>query len=136
MNRQLICIECPQGCALAMDIEDGKLISASGNKCPKGLVYARAEVENPQRIFTSAVLCLGMELKMLPVRTNQPIPRAKVFEAGVEIKKIRMDRPVSIGEVIVKNFLNLEVDLIATRSNSKKRENVWIRILKLKKKIK
>ncbi len=119
MNKQIICIECPQGCALAMEIEGGKLISAGGNKCPKGLVYARAEAENPQRIFTSTVLCLGLELKMLPVRTNQPIPRGKVFEAGVEVKKIRVDRPVSVGEAVVKNFLNLGVDLIATRTNYK-----------------
>jgi CxxC motif-containing protein len=120
MNKEIICIECPQGCVLSADIADGKLISASGNKCPKGLVYAQAEVENPQRIFTSTVLCLGLEFKMLPVRTNQPIPRAKVFEAGVEIKKIRVDRPVSVGEAVVKNFLNLGVDLIATRTNLKK----------------
>ena len=103
---------------LAVDIADGKLIKAGGNRCHKGLVYARAEVENPQRIFTSTVLCSGLELKMLPVRTTQPIPKAKIIEVGLEVKKIRVDKPVSVGEAVVKNFLSLGVDLIATRNNS------------------
>jgi len=118
MMRNLTCIECPQSCVLSVDIENSKLSKVSGNNCPKGETYAKSEVEDPQRIFTSTVLCIGLDLKMLPVRTNQPIPKNKIIEAGNEVKKIRVTNPVFLGEIIKKNFLELQVDLIATRSAS------------------
>ncbi len=116
MNRQIICIECPHGCVLDVDIENDKVIKVIGNKCPKGEIYANSEVQNPVRFFTSTVLCLRLDLKMLPVRTTRPIPKAKLLEAGMEVKKIRITNPVSAGQVIENNFLGLGVDLVATRS--------------------
>ncbi len=114
-TRQMTCIECPMGCNLIADIENCRLVKASGNKCPKGEAYARSEVENPQRFFTSTVLCLGLDLRMLPVRTSLPIPKPKVIEAGSAVKKIKITEPVSEGQIIVKGFLGLEADLVATR---------------------
>jgi CxxC motif-containing protein len=115
MTKKLTCVECPKGCRLIVDIENSKVIKVTGNKCPKGEPYAAAEIENPVRILTSTVLCLGLGLKMLAVRTDKPIPKSRVFEAIKEIKKIRVTVPLKSGEIIVKNFLGLGVNLIATR---------------------
>ena len=118
MNRQMICIECPLGCVLSVDVENCKLVKVSGNKCLKGEIYAKSEVEDPQRIFTSTVLCVGLDLKMLPVKTNQPIPKSKIIDAGIEVKKIKVTKRVCAGEIIQKDFLGLQADLVATRPAS------------------
>ena len=115
MTKKLTCIECPKGCVLAVDVENSRVIKVTGNQCPKAEQYAISEIENPSRILTSTVLGQGLILKMIPVRTNKPIPKSRIFEAMAEIKKIRVGRPLTSGEVIVKNFLGLDADLIATR---------------------
>ena len=113
--RKLTCIECPKGCRLTVDVENGKVIKAAGSECPKGENYAIFEIENPSRILTSTVLGPGLSLKMIPVRTDNPIPKSRIFEAMKEIKKIKVKRPLNAGDIIVKDFLSLGVNLIATR---------------------
>lgn len=115
MTKKFTCIECPKGCRLSVDIENNKVIKVSGNECPKGEKYAASEIENPVRILTSAVLCLGLSLKMVSVRTDKPIPKSRIFDAMNEIKKIKVTRPLKAGDIIVKNFLGLNVNLISTR---------------------
>lgn len=115
MTKKLTCIQCPKSCSLNVDIENCRLVHVSGNLCPKGEEYATTEVENPRRVLTATVLAQGLSLKMVPVRTNEPISKAKIREAAAEIKKIRVTRPLNAGDVIVADFLGLGVDLIATR---------------------
>ena len=115
MIKRMTCIECPKGCRLAVDVESGKVIKVTGNECPKGEKYAISEVENPARILTSTILGQGLELKMISVRTDKPIPKSRIFEAMNEVKKIKVQKPLSAGNVIVKNFLGLDVNLISTR---------------------
>jgi len=117
MIKRMTCIECPKGCLLSVTIDDnGAVAQVSGNKCPKGVIYAKAEVENPVRILTSSVLAQGLSLKMIPVRTDKPIPKTKLVDSMNEIRKIRITQPVSAGDIIVTNFLGLGVNLIVTRS--------------------
>jgi len=101
---------------LSVDIENCRVVKVVGNKCPKGEKYAVTEVESPVRILTSSVLAEGLAMKMIPVRTDKPIPKHKLIEAMAEIKKIRIRKEVAIGETIMNNFLGLGVDLIATRN--------------------
>jgi CxxC motif-containing protein len=115
MNKNLICIECPKGCGLSLDIENCRIVNVTGNACPKGKEYAISEIEHPSRILTSTALAEGLALRMIPVRTDSAIPKAKILEAMEEIKKIRINKPVSIGEIIVKDFLGLGVNLVSTR---------------------
>ena len=118
MIKKLTCIECPKGCLLSIDIENCRVVKVSGNECPKGEKYAVQEIENPMRILTSAVLAEGLSLKMVPVRTDKPIPKSKIMEAMGEIKKIRLKSSIKTGSVIVENFLGLGVNLLATRNAS------------------
>lgn len=115
MNKILTCIECPKSCALSVDIENCRVIRISGNECPRGKDYAVSEIENPLRVLTSAVLAEGLCLKMVPVRTDKPLPKSRIFEAIDQIRKIKIDKPVSAGDVIKENLLGLGVNLIATR---------------------
>ena len=40
-TRELTCIGCPMGCALTVKMEEGNVISVSGNTCQQGDIYAR-----------------------------------------------------------------------------------------------
>ena len=67
-TRELTCIGCPMGCALTVKMEEGNVVSVSGNTCQQGDIYARKEVTNPTRIVTSIVPVTGSkEEKMISV---------------------------------------------------------------------
>jgi CxxC motif-containing protein len=114
-TKKITCIDCPQGCQLEVSIEKGYVVKVTGQKCPKGEKYAHQETENPQRTLTSTILTDGLKLKMVPVRTSLPIPKSQVLTAMAEIMKVRLNQPVKVGAVIIKDLLGLGADLIATR---------------------
>ena len=114
MIKKMVCIECPNGCVLEADM-DSKPMKITGNKCPKGVNYAISEIENPRRMLTSSVLTEGLALKMVPIRTDRPMPKKDLLGAMEEIKKIRLRKPVAVGDIIVRDLLGLGVDLVATR---------------------
>lgn len=120
-TKKFTCIECPRGCTLSVDIENCKAVKVTGNGCPKGVAYAITEVECPARILTATVIADGLMLKLIPVRTDKPIPKTDLFKAMEEIRKIRILRPVKCGDVIEENFLGLGVKLIATREATEDR---------------
>ena len=92
-----------------------RVVKVSGHECPKGEKYAASEIENPVRILTSVVLAENLPLRMVPVRTDKPIPKPKLLDAMDEIKRIRLKKGVRPGDIIIENFLGLGVNLIATR---------------------
>ena len=110
--KEFICIVCPRGCHLKVDDN----MNVTGNTCPRGKVYALNEITNPTRMITSTVAIESTELKRLPVMTSNPIPKGKIFEVMAEINKVRIKAPVKINDVIIKNVLGLDSDIIATRN--------------------
>ena len=115
MTKKMVCIECPKSCVLSVDIENCKVTKVTGAKCPRGVKYAMAEAESPARLFTATAIAEGLDLKLVPVRTNKPIPKKDIFRAVEEIKKLRIRTPLKAGDAIVENFLGLGVKLLATR---------------------
>jgi CxxC motif-containing protein len=114
MIKKMVCIECPNGCVLTVNT-DSKPIMVTGNKCPKGIEYAISEIESPERMLTSSVLTEGLTLKMVPVRTDRPIPKKDLFRAMEEIKKIRLRKTVAVGDIVIKDILGSGANLIVTR---------------------
>ncbi len=49
------CIRCPRGCSVAVHFDDEKIVEVSGNACPRGNSYARAEVTHPVRTVTTTI---------------------------------------------------------------------------------
>ncbi|MFA5119020.1 MAG: DUF1667 domain-containing protein [Candidatus Omnitrophota bacterium] len=118
MKKNLTCIECPKGCSLLVEIEGEKVKRVNGNKCPKGEKYACLEIEHPMRVLTSTVTASGLSIKMVPIKTDRPIPKSKIKEAAGELKKIKVAKPLKTGEVICKNFLGLGANIVACREVS------------------
>jgi len=120
-TKSLICIRCPIGCNLEVTIDNNN-ITVTGNQCKRGENYAKTEITNPTRILTSTVKVSNGELKRLPVRTKESIPKDKIFEAMSIINKVTVEAPIKVGDIIIKNILDTNIDVIATRSISKIKE--------------
>jgi len=118
MIRELTCIECPTGCAMTVAVEDGRAVHVEGNGCRRGHDYAVAEVEHPQRLLTTTVPARGLSVRMVPVRTSRPIPRAARADAMREIRKVCVSDAVKVGDVVLHDLLGLGVDVVATRAVS------------------
>ena len=139
--KEIICITCPKGCHLKVDEET---FAVTGNSCPRGAVYGANELRNPVRVVTSTVVvepvgagiarpqnpdCLprtsdacpyegsGKDLpRRLPVKTDRPIPKGKMFEVMEEIAKVRVKPPVTVGEVLITNVAGTEGNVVATKN--------------------
>lgn len=109
---KLICIVCPRGCHLEVD----ENLNVTGNSCKRGLEYGKSELTNPTRMITSTVMLENSLIARLPVMTDKPIPKNKIFEVMNEINKVKTKCPVKIHDIIIENVLGLGVNIIATRT--------------------
>ena len=112
----LICIGCPLGCPLTVEMEGQEILSVSGNTCKNGEKYARKELTNPTRIVTSTVRVAGGKLAMVSVKTESDIPKGKIFDCVKALKEVEVTAPVKIGDVIVENVAGTGVNIIATKN--------------------
>ena len=112
----LICIGCPLGCPLTVEMEGNEVKSVSGNTCPRGDAYAKKELTNPTRIVTSTVRVSGGKLAMVSVKTQSDIPKDKIFDCVKALKDVEVPAPVKIGDVIVENVAGTGVNVIATKN--------------------
>ena len=117
-TRQLTCINCPLGCQLTVEIEDGEVVRVSGNTCKRGEVYGRKEVTNPTRIVTSSVRVYGAQsgATTLSVKTKTDVPKRKIFEVVGCLKGVAVPAPVHTGDVILRDVAGTGVDIVATKT--------------------
>ena len=117
-RKELICIGCPLGCNLTVEMDGGQVVSVNGNTCKRGDDYARKELTDPRRIVTSTVPVSGGNLPVVSVKTASDIPKGKIRECLCALKGVTLTAPVQIGDVIVENVADTGVDVIATKSIS------------------
>ena len=114
-KRELICIGCPMGCPVTVELEGGEIVNVTGHTCKRGDVYARKEVTNPTRIVTSTVMVEGGTADMVSVKTRGDVPKGKIFECVQALKGLTVQAPVRIGDVILSDAAGTGVDIIATK---------------------
>ena len=134
MEKNMTCIACPRGCRLLVTysqkpadpktglnsvgvtkpgaIDEDPVIT--GNRCPKGIDYARQELKNPVRILTSTVATTSPGGIRMPVKTSEEIPKERMKEAMAVIHETVMSRPGIPGDVVIEDFIGLKVNLVAT----------------------
>ena len=116
----MTCIQCPRGCrVIVTTTPEGAVASVTGNACDKGDVWARKEIEGPERTLTTSVRVLRGQEELVSVRTNGPIPRSLLGEALSVAKELRIEAPVALGRVVAENLAGTGISLIATRAVSK-----------------
>lgn len=114
--KELICVNCPMGCRIHVTMDGRTVVKTEGNTCPKGKVYAEQECVRPMRILTSTVRIIGAAERVLPVITKDAIPLDMMDTAMKEIRRVRIDAPVKVDQVIIQDLAGTGVSLIASRS--------------------
>lgn len=109
----ITCIICPNSCELNATSSDGE-VKVIGARCKKGVEYGKEEFVSPKRLFTSTISVGEGSIPLIPVRTELPIPKALMFKAMEEIKKMNLKAPIFCGDVLISNFMGLGIKLIAT----------------------
>ena len=141
---ELTCIICPMGCSLSaeesIDVIDGlPVLNVTGNRCPRGSVYAKEEILAPKRVVTatcgiklyagseeacppedvSEEVCPSHNLtapRRVPVKTNIPCPKEKINELLEDIYSLKVGLPIKTGEVLISNWKDLGINVVAVRS--------------------
>ncbi len=112
-KRELTCIICPRGCSLSVTLQDnGEVLTVEGNACPRGVVYATAECTNPVRTVTTTIRCDNGEV--LPVKTDRPVPKSRVFDVMVAIAKTVVPADSGIGDVIISRVADTDANVVIT----------------------
>jgi len=119
MKRTFTCIVCPNGCEVEAEYEGTQVLSVTGNLCPKGKTYVTQELADPRRTIASSVRVQGGELPLVSVRLTSAIPKARIFDVMEIINRQVITAPVHIGDVVVKNILGLDSDVIVTKNIEK-----------------
>ena len=116
MTKELTCIGCPMGCRVTVTMDGDEIREVEGFTCKKGDIYARKEVTAPTRIVTSLVSVTGGTLPKVSVKTAEDIPKDAIFPCMEEIKKLQVEAPVAIGDVLLTDIAGTGVNLIATKN--------------------
>lgn len=116
INSEIICTVCPRGCRIEVEGSEETIIAVQGYACKRGLEYASAEFVHPVRILTSTVKMTGVDNDLLPVRSEKPIPKEKIFSCMEIIRSTEATLPVYCGDVIVHNICDTGVDIVATKT--------------------
>jgi len=121
MEREFVCIICPNGCRVKVEYEGINIKNIKGDECPKGKDYVKNEITNPLRVFTGSVLIENGNFSLVSVKTSVPIPKKYLKKIGEITRYLKVKAPIKIGQVVASNLLNEDIDLVATRKIEKKK---------------
>ncbi len=111
------CICCPMGCELTIKKDNNAPLgySVKGYNCRRGKEYGIKEMTDPNRVITGTIKIKNSHISRLPVKTSGPIPNDKINECLNLLNSIEVSAPIKRGEIVYKNILNINIDLIALR---------------------
>ena len=117
---QFNCTTCPFECLQTVEVErdeDGAVVevrSVTGNNCPRGDKFAHQELTCPMRVLTTTVAVSGGDEALLPVRTSEAIPLTLHAQAMDLIRGLIVKAPIRMGDVVLPDLLNTNINLIAS----------------------
>ena len=115
MEQLITCINCPIGCRMTVNVDNGQVTSVTGNSCKRGVEYATQESVAPKRMVTAVVAVQGRKMP-LSVKTRTPVPKSSIFECMRAIEMLALKAPVHMGDVVCPNVCGTGVDVIATKT--------------------
>ena len=110
---ELTCIRCPMGCAIHVEMENGQVVSVTGNTCPRGAEYAKSEATAPVRTVTSTVRALGGVRPVVATKTVTDVPKDRIFDVMDAVRALEVTAPVHIGDILCANIAGTGSDLVA-----------------------
>ena len=116
MTKDVICIMCPLGCDMKVEVQGQEVTNVRGHRCKKGVKHAEREVFFPGRVLTTTIPTHIQGVPLLPVRSNKEIPKESLIEAVRTISNHSVTEPVKMGQSVIEDILGLGVDIIACRT--------------------
>lgn len=110
--KQFTCTTCPNGCLLTID---EKTLKVTGNKCPRGEIFAKNELTCPKRTVCSSVITTIPGYHVISVKTNKEIDKKLIMDLMKVLKNTKIETKLPIGSIVIKNVLNTDVDIITTK---------------------
>ncbi|MGN0659398.1 MAG: DUF1667 domain-containing protein [Emergencia sp.] len=114
IEKDLICIVCPNGCRLHGTVSEDGTLTVEGNRCVRGEAFAGTEMTSPVRSLTTTVRTSFDNMPWLPVRTDGEIPKYAVPDALKELRGLRVNRKVLCGDCVLENLAGTGIPVIAT----------------------
>ena len=112
MTRELICIVCPKGCPMKVELNGKEILSVEGFTCPRGKKYAIDECTRPMRtVTTTARTDRG---GVIAVKTDKTIPKEKMFDLMQQINRATVKLPARIGDVVLQNVVGTDANVVVT----------------------
>ena len=115
-KKHFVCVVCPIGCEIDVVHDGSKIISMEGNKCEKSVEFVTQELIEPMRILTTTVRIQGSKWAVIPVRTDKTVPKRLFPCIMKQLKHIKLQAPVNMLEVVVRDVLGTGANIIATRN--------------------
>ncbi len=112
VKKQLVCINCPLGCRLDVQLDGETVLSVKGQACKRGEDYARQEAVQPMRVLTA--LMRTASDRPFSVKTDAPIPRALLLQCAAKLVCLRPSEPIAFGDIIVENVCGTGSNVVAT----------------------
>ena len=117
---ELTCIRCPMGCRVTAQVENGAVVSVTGNTCRRGREYAMTEAVAPVRTVTSTVRARGGVRPVVAVKTVPEVPKDRTFDVLAAIRGVTAVAPVRIGDVLLRGVAGTDSDLVVTADLDKR----------------
>lgn len=109
------CIKCPLSCQIELVEENNEILKVEGHTCNQGEKYVPEEFTNPVRTLTTTVRIQKGVLPVLPVRSENPLLKNLTRRCVEELSIVRVNAPVTCGDIICKNILDTGIDIVASR---------------------
>lgn len=104
------CVCCPVGCKIKIDGDE-----ISGNRCGRGLNFARSLLEEEDDYVYGKVRLDSLMAGSLPVKTDKKV--AKIYHQAIlqEILKLSAKAPINVGDSIKDNVLDMDISIVSQK---------------------
>jgi CxxC motif-containing protein len=116
MEREVICLGCPNGCHLLCEQQSGGAVIVTGHGCERGLEYGREEILEPKRMVTAVVRTNAAAFPFVPVKTEKPLVKALIPDLLRALYRLEVALPVAMGDKVIDNFQGSGVGVVFTRT--------------------
>ena len=115
-KKHFVCVVCPIGCEIDVVHDGGKVISMEGNECKKSEEFVNQELIEPMRILTTTIRIQGARWAVIPVRSDKAVPKRLFPQIMKQLRRIELQAPVNMLDVVVKDIVGTGANIIATRN--------------------
>ena len=118
MEKEIICLGCPNGCHLCVRAASREDIEVTGHQCDRGIDYGREEFTEPKRVVTAVVRTDSPEVPYIPVKTDRPLKKALIPGLLEELLGLRLSLPTRCGDILIEDYRETGVRVCVTRTVS------------------